>query len=83
VRRLERQRGVRLSSTELLANSLGKLAAGVQRLATGLTPKAATEDEDRGSFSSSSSSSSRRRPGLMLFAGRRSSSRRYLLLQNW
>ena len=46
VRRLERQRGVRLSPTELLANSLGRLAAGVQQLEQGLasaSPAAAAD----------------------------------------
>ncbi|KAI7837007.1 hypothetical protein COHA_009187 [Chlorella ohadii] len=40
VRRLERQHGLRLSPTELLANSLGKLAAGVQQLEQGLAAAA-------------------------------------------
>lgn len=68
VRRLERQRGLRLSTTELLANSLGKLAASVQQLSEGLAAAAAAAAGPT--------------PATMLFAGRRSSSRRYLVLQN-
>ena len=67
VRQLEARQGLRLTPTERLANSLGKLAAGVERLAQGL---AQAGDECPS-------------PATMLFAGRRSSSRRYLLLQNW
>lgn len=98
VRALEQQRGLHLSSTELLANSLGRLAAGVQQLEQGLSSAASPEPSSAAAGAcgapadaadgSSSLGASRARagpalPSLMLFAGRRSSSRRYLLLQNW
>lgn len=98
VRRLARQRGLRLSSTELLANSLGRLAAGVQQLeqgfssaatpepssaAAGASPAAAGAADGSSSLSASRAGAGPALPALMLFAGRRSSSRRYLLLQNW
>lgn len=66
---------MRITPTELLANSLGALAAGVQRLGDGFAAAAAAEGSGGGSSGAG--------PGTMLFAGRRSSSRRYLLLQNW
>lgn len=96
MRALARQRGLRLSPTELLANSLGKLAAGVQLLEDGLLPAAAggeggarggeggsgADGSGNGGGGGEGGAAAPQLPGLMLFAGRRSSSRRYLLLQN-
>ncbi|PRW20330.1 hypothetical protein C2E21_9047 [Chlorella sorokiniana] len=81
--RLERQRGLRLSPAELLANSLGRLAAGVQQLERGLgiaTPApadlaaaapgpAAAVGEGQGSPAAGSSAAAGAGPGLGSAAG--------------
>ncbi|PSC74800.1 hypothetical protein C2E20_2460 [Micractinium conductrix] len=90
VRALERTGGQRITPTELLANALGKLAAGVERLqaeAAAQAAGAAGGDGDGGGEAGPDGQPQRRRaqglPAMLLFASRRSSSRRYLVLQNW
>ncbi len=80
---MEREQGVCLTATELLANSLAKLAAGVQLLAGEAASQAAQAAQEASGSGNSDAAASPGLPAMMLFAGRRSSSRRYLLLQNW
>ncbi len=78
VRRLQRQRGIQLTPTELLASSLAKLALGVESL----TAEARAQAQ-AATLLTAPGQPAEEPPALMLFAGRRSTSRRFLLLQNW
>ncbi|KAL4431465.1 hypothetical protein ABPG75_006721 [Micractinium tetrahymenae] len=78
VRRLQRQRGVQLTPTELLGNSLAKLALGVEALAA-----EAQFQAQAARLLATPGQPAEAPPALALFASRRSTSRRYLLLQNW